>query len=203
MDIASFVGAHLPPTPARVLEIGCGQGDLATSLADIGYRTVAIDPHAPDGDIFEPVSLEEFAGRGPFDAVLANRALHHIPSLVDALDKIACLLRSGGRLIVREHAWERMDGPTARWYLQHRSRAHAATQSSLEGCLDDWNADHADLHGYAEMRAELDRRFKERFFAWTPYLYGELGGPEIEREERALIEAGKIKALGFYYVGEA
>jgi hypothetical protein len=48
-----------------------------------------------------------------------------------------------------------------------------------------------------------DRRFTERFFAWTPYLYGELGGAEVEWEERALIEAGTIRAIGFRYVGEA
>jgi hypothetical protein len=40
-----------------------------------------------------------------------------------------------------------------------------------------------------------------RFFAWTPYLYRELGG-DLEQEERALIETGAIQATGFYYVGE-
>jgi ubiquinone/menaquinone biosynthesis C-methylase UbiE len=32
MDLATFVDAQLPPTPARVLEIGCGEGDLARPL---------------------------------------------------------------------------------------------------------------------------------------------------------------------------
>jgi hypothetical protein len=52
------------------------------------------------------------------------------------------------------------------------------------------------------MRAALDRRFMERLFAWTPYLYAELGGAQVEREERDLIEAGKLGATGFNYVGE-
>jgi hypothetical protein len=47
----------------------------------------------------------------------------------------------------------------------------------------------------------LDRHFTERFFGWMPYLYGELAGVE-EQEERALIEAGAIRAMGFRYVGE-
>jgi hypothetical protein len=64
-----------------------------------------------------------------------------------------------------------------------------------------WREDHAGLHGYATMREELDQRFGERFFAWTPYLYRELGG-DLEQEERALIETGAIQATGFYYVGE-
>jgi SAM-dependent methyltransferase len=175
MDVASFVEAQLPSTPAQVLEIGCGDGDLARAVARLGYGIVAIDPQAPDGGIFERVSLEEFAGRGPFDAVLANRALHHIPDLAGALDRVARLLRPGGRLIVREHAWERMDERTARWYLEQLAVIDPAAPTSVESCLADWNADHTGLHGYEEMRAELDQRFNERFFAWTPYLYAELG----------------------------
>jgi SAM-dependent methyltransferase len=203
MDIAAFVEAHLPPTPAHVLEIGCGAGDLAWAVARLGYRIVAIDPKAPDGDIFESVSLEEFAGGGPFDAALANRALHHIPDLAAALDKVARLLRPGGRLIVHEHAWERMDEPTARWYLERRATIDPAAPRSVESCLADWTADHTGLHGHEQMRAALDQRFKERFFAWTPYLYTELGGVQVEREERDLIEAGKLRATGFNYVGES
>ena len=52
------------------------------------------------------------------------------------------------------------------------------------------------------MRNELDRRFTERFFAWVPYLYGELAGAVSEAEERAVIDAGVIQAIGFRYVGE-
>ena len=51
------------------------------------------------------------------------------------------------------------------------------------------------------MRRELDLRFTERWFAWTPSLYLELG-QALEEEERTLIEAGSIKATGFQYVGE-
>jgi SAM-dependent methyltransferase len=203
MDVAAFVKVQLPPTPARVLEVGCGQGDLARAVARLGYEMVAIDPRAPDGDIFEPVPLEKFPGSGPFDAVLANRALHHIPDLAGALDKVARLLRPGGRLIVHEHAWERMDEPTARWYLEHRAPTDPAAPRSVESCLADWTADHAGLHGYPQMRPVFDTRFNERFFAWTQYLYAELGGAEVERKERDLIEAGKIQAIGFNYVGEA
>jgi hypothetical protein len=31
----------------------------------------------------------------------------------------------------------------------------------------------------------------------------ELGGVQVEREERDLIEAGKLRATGFNYVGES
>jgi hypothetical protein len=74
---------------------------------------------------------------------------------------------------------------------------------TLEAFADaDWRDDHAGLHGHAAMREELDRRFAARFFAWTPYLYGELGGAAHEQAERAMIQAGEIEAIGFRYVGE-
>lgn len=77
-----------------------------------------------------------------------------------------------------------------------------AAPASVESCLANWSADHAGLHGYEELRTGLDERFKERYFAWTPYLHAELGGAQVEREVQALIEAGEIRATGFNYVGE-
>ena len=202
MGLYGFVTEHLPSAPARVLEVGCGRGDLARAIAEAGHEVVAIDPDAPAGDLFRATSLEEFADPEPFDAVVASLALHHVADLRGALDKIASLLRPTGRLIVNEHAVDRLDEATARWYLEKRAEIKPDAPRSLEQCRHDWEEDHAGLHGYAAMRQELDRRFTERFFAWMPYLYGELAGAVSEPEERALIEAGAIQATGFRYVGE-
>jgi SAM-dependent methyltransferase len=201
-DLYAFVHAHLPPAPARVLEVGCGRGGLARALARSGYRVVAIDPQAPRGRIFVTASLEAFADGDVFAAVVANRSLHHIPNLTRAVDKIAGLLQPRGRLILNEHAYDRLDEPTARWYLDRRALIDAAAPASLEECLDEWSEDHAGLHGYGAISRELDRRFRELFFAWMPYLYGELSPAAGADEERALIEAGAIQATGFRYVGE-
>jgi SAM-dependent methyltransferase len=185
-----------------VLEVGCGRGELARAIAGLGYRVSAIDPEAPAGDIFQRVSLEEFSDPGPFDAVVSNLALHHIPDLQAALAKIRRLLRPGGRLIVNEHAWDRLDEPTARWYLEQRAATDADAPGSPDQCLDEWAADHAGLHTSAAMRTELDRLFEERSFVWTPYLNRELGDAIDERAEQALIDAGTIQGTGFRYVGE-
>jgi SAM-dependent methyltransferase len=196
-----FVASKLPTGPARVLEVGCGDGRLARELDELGYQVVAIDPAAPTGAMFQAVSLEEFADPGPFDAVVANRSLHHIHDLPGGLSKLHRLLAPRGPLIVVEHAFDRLDEPTARWYLERRRAKGPHAPRSPQACLAEWEADHADLHGYAAMRRELDLRFTERWFAWTPSLYLELG-QALKEEERTLIEAGSIKATGFQYVGE-
>jgi ubiquinone/menaquinone biosynthesis C-methylase UbiE len=198
--LQAFVERHLPSTPARVLEVGCGQGDLARALAASGHIVVAIDPEAPDGELFESVSLEEFSADEKFDAVVASRSLHHIPELPESVAKIARLLRPGGRFVLDEHACDRLDDRTARWYFLQRV-GEADAPSSLTACRVEWEADHVDLHGYAAMREQLDRHFSERFFAWTPYLHGELTNVS-EQQERALIEADAIQPMGFRYVGE-
>ena len=200
MDALNFVTAQLPHVPARVLEVGCGDGRLARALDELGYQVVAIDPAAPAGPTFQAVSLEEFADPARFDAVVASRSLHHIHDLPGALSKLQRLLVSGGRLILIEHAFDRLDERTAGWYLEKRRTKGPHAPSSAQACRDEWEADHADLHGYAAMRQELDLRFTECWFAWTPSLYLELG-QVLEQEERSLIEAGSIQPTGFQYVG--
>ena len=160
MELIEFVLSQLPPVPARVLEVGCGEGELARALDDAGYEVVAIDPEAPSGAIFRRTTIEAFDEPGPFDAVVASLSLHHVHDLGGALDKLARLL--DGPLIVNELAWDR-----------------------LEPMTREWEGEHAGLHGYAQMRPELDGRFDERFFEWRPYP----------------VEGKDMSGLAFRYVG--
>jgi SAM-dependent methyltransferase len=193
MDLASFVIRHLPPRPARVLEVGCGQGELAHRLDGAGYDVLAIDPVAPEGPIFRRVTLEELDDAQPFAAVVAGRSLHHVDDLPAALDRIATLLEPRGLLILDEFGWDLLDRPTAEWYGRGKP---------VEEVLARWDAEHDGLHGYGQMCRELDRRFEQRFLSWEPYLYRLLEEPTAEAEERELIERGGIRAIGFRYVGQ-
>jgi SAM-dependent methyltransferase len=144
--LTEFVLSQLPPASARVLEVGCGEGELARALGDAGYDVVAIDPEAPDGEIFRRTTIEAFDDPGPFDAVVASRSLHHVEDLGGMLDKLVRLLGEGGPLVLNEFAWDRRDPMTPEWEEEHKG-----------------------LHGYDVMRPELDARFEERLFEWRPY----------------------------------
>ena len=204
---AAFVLAELSPPPARVLEIGCGSGELALALAQARYDVVAIDPEAPDGAVFRRTSLEELDEPGPFDAVVASRSLHHIHDLDAAVERIRTLLGPGGRLILVEFAWELLDANTADWYLGQQLALQAAGRledvpPSVAAALAAWEEEHRGLHTGEAMLASLRRRFRELRFERTPYLHRTLGGVASEALEQTLVNAGAIRALGFLWVGE-
>jgi SAM-dependent methyltransferase len=202
MDVLDFVLTQLH-APAIVLEVGCGSGELALALAQREFDVTAIDPDAPDGPIFRNVSLEAFSERGNFDAIVANRSLHHIEDLEGGLDKIGDLLQSGGLLILNEFAWDQMDDDTASWYRVHVDQPTHKDESLLaENFPDAWIAEHQGLHTSTAMRTALDMKFELESFEWLPYLAEHyLGRDDLIAQERNLIEAQKIKPIGFRYVG--
>lgn len=205
VNLLEFVLEQLPAAPARVLEVGCGRGELTLALAGAGYDMTGIDPEAPGGAPFRVVTLEEFSDADRSDAVVASRSLHHIDRLDPAMEKIAELLVPGGLLVVNEFAWERVDEPTADWYYGQRDILAAARGHPLEPGnetpLARWRKEHGDLHRFADMRRALDAHFEELHFSWLPYFYDELAGVVSESLERTLIEAGAIQPIGFRYVG--
>lgn len=194
-DLVAFVLAALPPPPARVLEVGCGAGDLARAVHAAGHEVLAVDPEAPEGAIFRRTTLEHLGDAGPFDAAVASYALHHIEALDLALDRLVGLLEPRGTLVVQEFGWDRVDRATAEWYGRHGGA------QPVDAVLAEWRAEHAGLHGWAAMRRALDDRFVERSFEWRPYLYRCLDRDDLEPSERAAIARAEIRAVGFRYVG--
>ena len=217
-DVADLVQRALPPAPARVLEVGCGEGRLARTISAAGYRVVAIDPEAPEGPIFERVTIEEFVATGQFDAAVAAVSLHHIDELAAAVAKIAALLVPGGAFVVVELASDRFDAATAAWALEHLDVGKE--HSWLARLRDEWKAQDGgndasgfsdyvlrwaasnNFHRGAAMLEVYQRHFDESELEVWPYLYPELAGV-TRKQELAEIEAGRIQAMGFSFVGSA
>ncbi len=200
-----FVLDRLPEPPARVLEVGCGAGELTTALSIAGHDVLGIDPAAPHGANFRRLTLDGLDEPGAFDAVVGAQALHRASDLDAALDRIVELLRPGGLLLLDELAWEALDEPTLDW-LHGQRRALAAagqgeTPESLEALRADWEAEHLGQQSGAAMLEALDVRFEQLEHERTPYLHRLLGGVATEVLEEALVAAGAIAPLGFRYVG--
>jgi ubiquinone/menaquinone biosynthesis C-methylase UbiE len=185
----------LKDSPRRVLEIGCGDGELARALAAAGHDVVAIDPDAPEGAIFHRVRLEELQPSATFDAVVASLSLHHIADLEAAVDRVAAMLVPEGRFVVNEFAWERLDERAAGWAAERLGDVdrHAVAAQ--------WEREHRDLHTGTAVLAALERRFDRLRFDWAPYLARMLRRPDAEPDEVRAIGAGALDPVGFRWIG--
>ena len=199
MDFTAFALSQLPPPPAKVLEVGCGrEGGITQALARAGYDALGADPNAPPTGPFVRARLEEL-DEAPYDAILAERAFHHVHPLDEALDKVA---RMTPLLVLDEFAWDRIDEPTREWYEgQHRMLSAAGGRPKGPPDLAEWRAAWSDLHPSGVLLAALRARFDERSFEERPYLYRWLEGPSSEALERSLLDAGAIRPIGFRWVG--
>jgi hypothetical protein len=199
-DFATFVLDQLPPSPARVLEVGCGrEGGLVAMLAARGYDVLGVDPEAPDEPGFLRARFEETEGE--HDAVVAGRVLHHVDPLDDGIAKLA---RLAPLLVVDEFAANRIDADASDWYEgQHRMLAAAGANPPGPPDLEAWATRHPGLHSDDTLLAALRAHYDERVFERIPYLHRWLGGPSSEALEGTLIGAGAFPAIGYRWAGTA
>ncbi len=179
----------LPPAPARVVELGAGDGLLAAALMARGYDVLAVDS--------DPEMVEASRARGvhavcadavtfthdtPFDAALFTRSLHHMEPLGVALDHARGLLRPGGVLLLEEFAWETLDRETARWIVEMFAVCEAAEVvrepwldgEDVDAFLARWRREYGEehrLHTGETLRAAVRERFTLTEVASVEYLY--------------------------------
>lgn len=234
----AFVAQALPPGPCRVLEIGCGTGWLALQLARHGHAVEAIDPseeslavatrtaagqELPGRLAHRRVALESFdAPDGSADAVVFNLSLHHLDDLDGGLRKAGRWLAPGGRIIVHDFAYDRMDLRTMAWMRDTEALIAAACDvvpaaAPAPERLEEWTAHYEEhrLHRFAALTGGLRRTFAEDRYEVVPYLYVRIsatrppppaGQPEplisqVRALERRLLGAGAIQAVAYRFVG--
>lgn len=131
-----LVGEHLRPAPSeRLLDLGCGPGDVLEALPEVDYVGVDASPRYLDaarrrwGDRAEfrlaDARAVELEPGERFDAVLSIGLLHHLddPGVRRVADVAASAMRSGGRLVTLDPGLA--DGqPRIARMLVERDRGH-------------------------------------------------------------------------------
>ncbi|MCY3665141.1 MAG: class I SAM-dependent methyltransferase [Gemmatimonadetes bacterium] len=105
---ADLVEVLAPQVGERVLDLGCGTGQLSARIDATGAEVVGIDLSAEmieaareqfPGLFFAVGDAREFSFAEPFDAVFSNAALHWVKPPEEALACIAACLGQGGRFV--------------------------------------------------------------------------------------------------------
>ena len=95
--------AHLPPAPARVLELGAGSGWQSSLLVACGYEVTAVDVCPPsEGSLVRVLPIDgvllPFA-TGSFDVAFSSNVLEHVVDLPVLLGEVDRVLRPSGRSV--------------------------------------------------------------------------------------------------------
>lgn len=189
----AFVRANLPRPPARVLEIGAGDGALAAALRDAGYDVVAIDPNPGGADVHAVALLELEEAPASFQAAVAITSLHHVEPLEESLEHLARLLEPGGLLVVDEFDVAAFDERAAAWWLEQRQALGAAEDATAGQLVGEHRA---HLHPLERIVAALERHFRVGLPLYGAYLYRWNLGPELRGAEEDAIVRGEIPAVG-------
>jgi SAM-dependent methyltransferase len=170
-----FIKRFLPPGCHRILEVGCGTGEVAACLTQDGYGVIAIDSDRDSVAAARQLGADARVATWPdfdegrFDAVLFIRSLHHIHPLDESVRHAANNLVEGGVIIVEDFAYESPDEKTLRWFssairlieatgllivsdeFQHRVLSKTETVKA-------WRQSHEEeLHTAAEIAAHLEK----------------------------------------------
>lgn len=116
--------------PERVLDVGCGAGEIAERIArEIGADVVALDASQRMVDLTRERGVEAVLGDiqalpfddGSFDCVIAGWVLYHVVDRATAIAECARVLRPGGRFVAATLAddnlaelWEFLGSPRDR-----------------------------------------------------------------------------------------
>jgi SAM-dependent methyltransferase len=195
-DVVAFVRGALPPAPARVLEVGAGDGALAAALRDGGYDVVALDPAGGDGVLAVPLH-ELDAPAASFDAAVAIVSLHHVQPLARSCRRLAEVLAPGAPLVVDEMDADRLDERAAAWWLAQRRALGSPREESPAEHVAEMRA---HLHPVSRIAAELAPWFEVGAPVPGAYLYRRHLDWALRPVEEALIASGALPAVGVRFV---
>jgi SAM-dependent methyltransferase len=189
-ETLGFLTSRLP-VGAKVLEVGCGEGQVACELLQRGYRVTGLDSDSEAiaraqarGVRAVVASWPKFDSSGSFDAIAFTRSLHHINPLGQAIAHARELLNPNGFLLIEDFALDDVNEATVAWFVKVlRSTQGKALISpvvnqlvtellSATDVMQTWRRSRAhDLHSFTAMNEAIAAQFVVLETQSAPYFY--------------------------------
>ena len=136
----------LPPTPARIADLGCGTGTLTRLLVGEGYAVDGLDfspemirrarAKVPEAEFVVGDAAAPVLERAAYDVVLSRHVLWVMPDPMIAFGRWVDLLKPDGMVVLVEGRWGTGAGLTARdTETIVRSRCTDVVVRPLPGCV--------------------------------------------------------------------
>ena len=131
----------------RLVDVGCGRGDLAALFVDRGWGAVGVEPSESACAVARSLGVDARQGTladvaleaGVYDAAIFNHSLEHTPDPVGDLAKVSGALRPGGLALITVPnfgSWQRLRFRDSWYHLDlPRHRTHF-TEAGLRGAIE-------------------------------------------------------------------
>jgi ubiquinone/menaquinone biosynthesis C-methylase UbiE len=224
----TFIEKYTGRRNARLLEVGCGSGDLAAALMNSGMQVTAIDVSEEAIQFARAKNIDARCANvltyedNPFDVIVFSRSLHHIEPLGSAVSAAKRLMTAGGVLLIEDFAPETADEQAVEWLQLQRGAIpesllnENARRHTKISTVDEWKEHHFGEHHVAEgasVRQAIEQQFPQVKVMFVPYLYRYVGDSikadaadgaeivqEIFNEEKEAIENNQLTAIGMRIV---
>lgn len=185
----TFLYSHLS-LGSEIIEVGCGDGEVALELVRRGYRVTALDSEkerigkAQARGVRALVASWPKFNSSPVDAIAFTRSLHHITPLDGAVEKAQKLIKPGGLLLIEDFAFGETDERAVRWLLEilrsDQGKSHVMPVEgqfvtdllSTKDPVQAWHENHDQaLHSIQALVSAISDQFVIRETKSVPYLY--------------------------------
>jgi 2-polyprenyl-3-methyl-5-hydroxy-6-metoxy-1,4-benzoquinol methylase len=188
--------------PARVLDLGCGDGFVAERLRAAGHHVVGVDVAPVDGvkdrvDHFVEADLDggvppEVEAAGPFDVIVAADVIEHVRHPEQILDELHRVLAPGGVVVASIPNF-------AHWYPRLRVLS-GRFDYDRRGILDNTHLRFFTNRSFERLASERGWRIARRGMTGLPLEVVERGAGDDEPAESPLrrvlrqVDAAAVRA---------